>query len=739
MNPPLRLLIIDDQQPDAELSARQIARGGYPCTWRRVETEEGFREQLREFTPHLILSDCSMPQYDGLSALELALHEAPDVPFIFVSGTLGEKRAAEALARGATDYISKGDLTRLVPAVARVINETVEPEIREAHAERVRRLTGALQMLSGMRAASITTHTRSALLANICRILHGANQYEYSFIALANPHTHTAHAVAWAGASMECLKDAQFRVSQSDETDTSVVGGVLRTGRSIVCPDIDRFAGPLAAEERSVAQPGSAWISLPLLIGDQSMGALTVGTAARVQMSVQELQLLEELATQISLALQTLPDEGTISALSPVDPVTGLQKRAAFCEHVARFLRGSPEQCSAPTVIVFGIEGLGDLIETHGRHVGDHLLQDLGGRLERRFGEGRVAHLGEGVFAATFDEHRRRPEAEHDSTATIFSHPFSIAGRTVPVTVRSGLARYPRHGEDADTLLQNAECVLWKARERYAAPGHSSNATDARHPGLEQRLRQAFRERQFRVHYQPLIERVSGRVVAVEALLRWEDPERGRVSPGVFLPTLEQCGLMIPVGEWVLSQAVQDLAQWQHIGLPRIRIAVNVSCAELGRDKFAEYFLDAIRLARTAPGIDIEISEGALVRERPNLRRTLCDLRQEGVRVAIDDFGVAHTSPGRLAEFRVDSLKIDRTLVSGLNPRPQSQTVVSSIMDVARAYGLHTIAEGVETIEQLQILDNLGCEQSQGYLHSPAVSAEDLTLLVATRNTELQP
>lgn len=695
MSQPFRLLIVDDQQPDAELSARQIARGGYPCIWRRVETEEDFRAQLREFTPDLILSDCSMPQYDGLSALELALHEAPDVPFIFVSGTIGEKRATEALARGAADYISKRDLTRLVPAVARVINENIEPEIREAHAERVRRLTGALQILSGMRAASITTHTRSALLANICRSIHGANQYEYAFVALTNPHTHTTHVVAWAGRDVEWLKGARLPVTPPEGA-------------------------------------GTACASFSLLVGNQSIGTLTVGAAAPVQISGQELQLLEELAAQISVALQALPDEASTASVSTLDPVTGLQKRGAFCAQLAQVLRESPEEGALRTVIVFGIEDLGDLIEMHGRHVGDHLFQDLAGRLERRFGAGRVAHLGEGLFAATFSEHRRRP-AENSSTAT-FSHPFAVGGRAVPITVRCALARYMQDGADADTLLQHAESVLWKARERHAASCHLPAVGESRGPGLEQRLRVAFREQNFRVHYQPLIERVSGRVIAVEALLRWHDADHGWVSPGVFVPTLEQCGLMLPVGEWVLSQAVRDLAHWRHIGLPGIRVAVNVSGVELGRGDFAEYFLDTIRLARTAPGIDIDISEGALANERPTLRRTLRDLRGGGVRVAIDDFCLAHSSLNRLSEFPVDSLKIDRTLVSGLNPRPQSQTVVSSIMDVARAYGLHTIAAGVETIEQLQILDNLGCEQSQGYLHSPAICAEDLTLLVATRN-----
>ncbi len=211
------------------------------------------------------------------------------------------------------------------------------------------------------------------------------------------------------------------------------------------------------------------------------------------------------------------------------------------------------------------------------------------------------------------------------------------------------------------------------------------------------------------------------------------------ISPGLFLPTLEETGLIIPVGEWVLSKTLQDFARWRSIGLPKIRVAVNMSSTELGRRGFADYFLNAARLARTSAGIDIEITEGALLDNPENLHQNLKSLRAEGVRVAIDDFGMVHSSLSRLSEFPVDSLKIDRAFISHLSARPQSQLIVSTIIATARTYGLRTVAQGVETIEQLEILDRLGCEQSQGYLHSPPVSAEDLELLVASRATEAQP
>jgi diguanylate cyclase (GGDEF)-like protein len=737
MERPLRLLIVDDQQPDAELSAKQIARGGFPCTWRRVENEADFSTELREFAPDLILSDFTLPQYNGLSALALAVNEAPGVPFIFVSGTIGEKRATEALARGAADYVSKNDLTRLVPAVKRVLTEPSALAIRKASIERVQRLTGALQMLSGMRAAASTTRTRAALLEEICRIVHGTKQYEYSFIVLVEPHTQTAHTVTWAGAGADHGRDAQFQVAATEATDSSVVGRVLRAGKSIVCFDIDQYTGPLSEQERGAAQPASAFVSLPLLIGDKSIGALTVGAATHIHISEPELHLLEELAIQISFALQTLPDENNTHPLSPFDPLTGLPKRESFCQHLDHLLRQRVETEAVTTVILFNIERLCDINDAHGRHVGDYLLQLVAERLKRRFGASdNLAHLGGGTFAAVFEEHRRLPSRGHESETAVFGQPFTLGGCPISVTVKCGLARYPTGGRDADALLQYAEAALGKIRERHVTPRHlllTATDIESRQRGLEQRLRLAFKHQQFLVHYQPLIERVSGRVIAVEALLRWRDAERGLISPGVFLPALERIGLIVPVGEWVLSQAIRDVTHWNSIGLPRVRVAVNISPAELSRRDFAGYFLDNTRLARSNPGIDIEIAESALLKDPESLQLTLKALRGEGVRVAIDDFAMVHSSLSRLSEFPVDSLKIDRSFISHLSHQPQSQAVVSTIIALARAHGLRTVAEGVETIKQLEILDALGCEQSQGYLHSPAVPAEDLEFLVAAR------
>jgi EAL domain-containing protein (putative c-di-GMP-specific phosphodiesterase class I) len=219
--------------------------------------------------------------------------------------------------------------------------------------------------------------------------------------------------------------------------------------------------------------------------------------------------------------------------------------------------------------------------------------------------------------------------------------------------------------------------------------------------------------------------------VGVEALLRWRDPERGLIAPGDFLPVLESTGLILRVGEWVLSQAAEDCRRWRRLELPAVRVAVNVSTLELSQPGLAARFL---QLAETRNGsgadLDIEITEGELLQDSASLTEALQQLRAAGVRVAIDDFGTGFSSLSRLSELPIDILKIDCSFVRRLTPDRATHAIVSTIIALARSYDLETIAEGVETADQLEILAALGCEHSQGYLHSPAVPAETIEALL---------
>jgi EAL domain-containing protein (putative c-di-GMP-specific phosphodiesterase class I) len=225
---------------------------------------------------------------------------------------------------------------------------------------------------------------------------------------------------------------------------------------------------------------------------------------------------------------------------------------------------------------------------------------------------------------------------------------------------------------------------------------------------------------EFRLFYQPKVTLSTGQIVSVEALLRWQDSEQRLISPGEFLPILESAGLMPATSAWVLSRAVSDCREWRGKGLPPLRVAVNISPSELRRRQIAREILDAVgELAGSGNwGIDVEITEGALSADAASCVQSLRMLRAAGLRVAIDDFGTGFSSLARLAELPIDTLKIDQSFTRRLPSDLKNCTLVKSIIGLAQAFGMRTVAEGVESAEQLDYLTIAGCDESQGYLHS---------------------
>jgi EAL domain-containing protein (putative c-di-GMP-specific phosphodiesterase class I) len=246
----------------------------------------------------------------------------------------------------------------------------------------------------------------------------------------------------------------------------------------------------------------------------------------------------------------------------------------------------------------------------------------------------------------------------------------------------------------------------------------------------ERRVRAALEQGEFCLHYQPQLEQRSGRIVGAEALLRWRDPERGLLLPAHFLAALEATGLIVPVGEWVLHQVVEDCRQWRRLGVAPDHIAVNLSPVQLSRRLVDAHLVGSARL-RAGCGLDIEVTEATLLGAPNELTRELQSLRDEGARIVIEDFGSGRASLIRLWALPVDTLKIDRALTSRVTTDRGTEVAVSTIIAVARAFGLGTVAEGVETIEQFELLETLGCERSQGYLHSRPVPADRMAQLLA--------
>jgi diguanylate cyclase (GGDEF)-like protein len=730
----LRVLLVEDVPYESELVVHQLRRDGLQFDWRRVETEEDLRSSLEEFSPDIVLSDFHLPQFDGISALKVVREVAPEAPFIFVSGTIGEERAIEALRGGASDYVMKTNLLRLAPAVKRALADAEMRQERVRQEQQIARLDRVLGILSAVNALVVRVRDRKELLHETCRLAVGVGGYLSAVIYSKIPGTPTLSTVAWSGT------DALLRsLPDPPDVQTDVVGRIVRTGKVFLCIDAENPSIPPQLREAMLSGELSAVVGLPLLVDRTPIGALLLAARESEAVSLEELRTLREIAGNLSFALQYLQKDSKVRMLSHFDARTGLAKRSLFCDRLSRVLTDSGKADARIAVCVIDIERMSLINDSFGRRIGDLLLEHVADRLRSRFRNNDCeAHFGGGTFAVFADANSLDGEAllsmMREHATALFGRPFVIEQHEISVAVRSGLALHPTDGVEANALVQHAELALQEARAsgvrqlNYSAEKHSEMMARL---ALEQKLRIALERRQFVLHYQPKVDFATRRICGAEALLRWQDPQSGLIPPGDFLPLLESTGMILEVGAWVIEQAASDCYEWLRAGLPPIRIAVNISPAQLRQSDLTAQFLSATGAWATAgAGLDVEITEGALHGDSaPEIAR-LQQLRATGTRIAIDDFGTGYSSLSRLSALPVDTLKIDRSFVMRLEANSQGNALVHTIISLARAFSMTTVAEGVETAQQFAALLGAGCTQSQGYLHSRPVPAEQFVKLL---------
>jgi diguanylate cyclase len=422
-----------------------------------------------------------------------------------------------------------------------------------------------------------------------------------------------------------------------------------------------------------------------------------------------------------------------IERLSHYNSQTGLANRELFLQRLSRELDVSMQRGNKAALFVIELQRFDLLTEALGPSGMDTLLNEAARRV--------CAHANDACLAAHVRDERLalfRPNVTTATAAALFVEtellprltlPHRIGEHEIRPTFKIGIALTPIDGSNADTLLSAAKAALVTAKAQDAALAFASPEIATRVAGaltLEAKLRRALDCNQFVLHYQPKLNSRTGRVTGVEALLRWNDPHGSvraddghdaLVPPARFVPLLEETGLIVPVGMWVIRQAAQDLADWRKRGIDIPRVAVNVSPMQL-REKD---FLTAIRHIldlHTHPVIDIEITEALLMDQKGPGVRHLWELRSAGVQVAIDDFGTGYSSLQYLARLPVDVLKIDRSFIRAMSRLPTHMAIVTNIIALAQGLGFATVAEGVETEEQSNLLRALRCDEMQGYLFS---------------------
>ncbi|MEB0135028.1 EAL domain-containing protein [Actimicrobium sp. CCC2.4] len=858
MTHPLRILLLEDVATEAELILRALRRAGLVVEAVRVETRADFVAQLAHGTPDVILSDFSLPNFDGLSALALATASHPAVPFIFISGTIGEDTAIEALKRGAIDYLLKTNLQRLPSAVLRAIDEargraarlhaesrfrdlieyaphaivvfdqrgcidivnaqaealfgyprsamlgtdgtmlataafphwhtalpdskaapgssisfeviarrgdgscfpaevslsplqTVEGRCissvirdlseRKAQEERLARMTRIRTILGSINSVILRVHDKQMLLDAACRIAHEQGRFASAIVGLLDPVTLAVKPVAWAGVDPAFLEILDFSADETLLNGQGLVGRALRSKRGVVSNDL-QHDDPAAPMRDEFLQRGyRAAFVVPLMIGQQAFGVLALLSCERDAFNEEEQHLLAELAADISFSHAVIDKEEQINYLAYFDALTGLPNRALFLDRVALLL---PYDASVAAeriaLVLIDVERFHHINDTYGRAAGDEVLRLVAQRLRDHLPDaGYLARIGADSFAFVLKDYRSETDVVHlleGDLASALGEPLHMADKSISLSVRAGIALFPNDGSDSDSLLRNAEAAMKDARAakvRYLFYTTEMNARTAEKLSLENRLRRALAEQQFVLHYQPKVDLRSGRIAGMEALIRWDEPGVGLVSPFQFIQVLEDTGLIVEVGIWVIAEAHRQCVRWQEQGLVVPRIAVNVSQLQIREKDFVARVL-AIQVLHPCPQLEIEITESLFMDDAGShlARDKLVALREAGMTVAIDDFGTGYSSLGYLARLPIDTLKIDRSFINAMTTSAEHLAIVTTIISLAHALKLHVVAEGVETAVQRDQLTQMGCDQMQGFLFSPGVRAEVMAGMLET-------
>lgn len=631
---------------------------------------------------------------------------------------LGDKTGAEEFS--AEDEHLLGTLGAQVGRIYE--NGSLYREI-QAHANELQHLNRVYAVLSGINTLIVRVQDRQHLLDGSARLAVENGHFRFAWCGWLEPGAKTFRHCAWAGDSSELALMIPT---------TSLVAAAMQARHPRVFHDClnEPLLAPLHSEIGALGY--QSIIALPLVVEGEPVGCLVLATHEHGFFDAQELRLLTELAGDISFALDHIGKAERLNYLAFHDELTGLANRAFFHEQLNIHVSSAARSEHKLALVVAQVERLESVGETFGRHAADQLIRELGARL-RDCVHNPVARVGSDTFALIVPGIADEADVVRvlDRTWVEWLAPaLEIDGNELRLAANAGIALYPTDGADANTLMKHAQAALKKARktnDRYLFYTQHLSERGAERLSLESQLRRALENDEFVLHYQPKVDTQKRQLTGVEALLRWQSPEQGLVAPGKLIPLMEETGLIVEVGAWALRQACLDRVRWLESGLQPPRIAVNVSPVQLRGNDFVRMVKNTLRAVGMDAGIDIEVTESIIMQDADENIAKLVALRDLGVRIAIDDFGIGYSSLGYLTKLPVEVLKIDRSFVASMLDNPGDMTLVSTIISLAHALRLEVIAEGVESEDQAKILRLLHCDQIQGFLISRPLPFDEMT------------
>jgi diguanylate cyclase (GGDEF)-like protein len=673
----LRVLMVEDCEDDALLVLRALRQGGFSVTWQRVQDRAALTAALAQ-PWDVVLSDFAVPGFNGLEALRLCQAMRSELSFILVSGTVGEEMAVAIMREGAKDYVMKHNLSRLVPALLR--------ELDDATARASLRRTELALIDSEER-----FHAFMDAGPFVASIKDQAGRYVY--MNKGWDHVFGAPGAAWLG-KLDSLSPVQLQkyapVSDMD---------ILANGRAHEAIQEFRLSGAPASYRKTIRFPFT-------------------GSSGQ--------SLLGELSTDVTALKQS---EETIRKLAFLDPLTGLPNRRLMQDRLGHALTLAERSRQHGALLFLDLDNFKAINDNHGHDAGDEILKLVAARLCACMRtQDTVARTGGDEFVMILEKlsvdalvAAREVNAIGRSILGCLSLPYEHRGVAYRMSASIGVVLFRGTGNAADELMKRADIALYSAK----AAGRNAQmifdpvmqARVALHSKLEEELRHAVERNAFVLHYQAQVD-ASGAMTGVEALLRMQHPTRGLVMPNDFIKLAEESGLIVELGYWTLEQACVQLHAWSKTAAAApLTIAVNVSARQFKDGAFAGRVLQIVKRS----GIDsaqliLELTESLLLDDVDNTIGKMDALRQSGMRFSLDDFGIGFSSLSYLKRLPLYEVKIDRSFVQNIIDDANDAVIVSAIIALANSFGLSVVAEGVETVEQLAFLKSRGCSRFQGYL-----------------------
>ena len=694
----LRILVVDDDQLIRSL-ARDALEGEGFCVSECADGADVLEAFDRE-RPDLVVLDLVMPEHDGFEVCrELRNRPSSDsIPILIVSGSLDDESINRAYQAGASDFVTKPiNWALLVHRVHNLIRErrsflqVKQSEASLANAQRIARV-GSWEW---------NTQTDEMRWSDeVFRILGlppGKPEVGFeSFLDRIHPDDRVA------------VRDRVREALLLSEGFT-VEHRMIRPGGDV----------------RFIHQQGE------LIHDEQRPGRWISGT-------------IQDITEQHR-------DQDRIRYLANYDSLTGLANRRLFKERLARTINEAEANGHLAALLFLDLDRFKRINDTLGHSAGDQLLRIVADRLRDRVRgsdvvgrpEGEedpdppVSRLGGDEFTVLLSKISEPKDAGDVAQRILESlpEPIEVDGHSIWTTGSIGIAIYPMDGKDVETLVKHADTAMYHAKERSRNSFHffskSMNAPLMRKLSLETRLRLALKQNEFRLHYQPRIELQTGKVCGMEALIRWEHPDLGVVSPKEFIPVTEEAGLIHEIGNWVVRTACAQNRSWQDQGLPRMQMSVNVSSKQFTYNDLTECIAEALKDTRLAPeDLEVEITESVMIKDDEATAEALREMRAMGVRVALDDFGTGYSSLSYLTRFPLDTLKMDLSFIRDVATDPSAAGIVTAVISMAHCLNLRVVAEGVDDEEQARVLESQGCDEVQGFLYSGALPADEFAAFV---------